>query len=69
MKTKEASEQHNCVSRYMCLVDFNEAFDSNIYGVTIYPTIDALKNDHSITNCGIVEVEVKFKRIVSDNRI
>lgn len=52
-------------SVFMCKVDFENELGAAMGGVTIYPSIeDARKNRKCIDACGLVEVEVRLKRVV-----
>ena len=57
-------KKEKTVTVYMCGVDWNweigKAFDGN----TVYPSIEALKENHRSHFCGIVECEINLKKWV-----
>lgn len=53
---------------YMCKVDYDFELGKVSDGVKVYPTVSCLKENSGCGfngECGIVEVEVKLKRIVN----
>lgn len=50
---------------YMCKTDYDHELGEAMGGVRIYPSVRDLKANRScVETCGIVEVEVKFSRLV-----
>lgn len=55
---------------YMCMIDYEEELGHASDGVRVYPSLNALKEHHICwEECGIVEVEVKFKKIIVDQNL
>jgi len=52
---------------YMDKVDFDEELGKAFVGNKVYPSIRAVKEDKPCTSeCGIVEVEVRLRRVVQE---
>lgn len=50
---------------YMCMIDWEHELGNAHDGNKVYPSIEALKEHHPMwAECGIVEVEVRFRREV-----
>lgn len=50
---------------YMCRVDFEDELGYAAGGVRVHPSIKDIKHNRKcVGGCGIVEVEVRFRRIV-----
>jgi hypothetical protein len=61
------------VRGYMCKVDFDHELGHSMGGSTVYPSVKDLKKHRKCVTgndapCGIVEVEVRVRRIVRDDR-
>lgn len=55
------------VRGFMCLIDWQYEIGAAADGNKIYPSADALRRGHSCADdCGIVEVEVRIRRVVSE---
>ena len=55
---------------YMCGVDWDYELGESSDGTKVYPDIECLKADRGCNEkCGVVEVEVKLKRIVEPGGI
>lgn len=53
------------VVAYMCLTDFECELGAAMGGNTVYPSIEDLRASRKcVESCGIVEVEVKARRII-----
>ncbi len=53
---------------YMDKVDWDHELGRAIDGNKVYPSIEALKKHETCTDtCGIVEVEVRLKRIIAES--
>lgn len=62
-----AEEGGDYVIGYMCLTDFECELGGASGGNTVYPSVDDLRKRRScIASCGIVEVEVRARRIVQE---
>lgn len=52
------------VTGYMCMIDWDYELGNAPDGNKIYPSIEALKKEHSCwEECGIVEVTVSFNKV------
>jgi len=61
--------EDNSVIGYMCLIDWQHEIGSVSDGSRIYPDEDDLRKHHPCADaCGIVEVEVRCRRLVSPGR-
>lgn len=55
------------VTGFMCGVDFNYELGEALGGNTIYPTeADLIANKGCTDQCGIVEVEIRLKRVIKE---
>lgn len=55
---------------YMCRVDFVHELGAAMGGNTVYPNVeDCKKHRKCVDTCGIVEVEVRLRRIVLEGDI
>ncbi len=62
-----AEEGGDCVIGYMCLTDFECELGGAEGGVAVYASVEGLRNRRScVASCGIVEVEVRARRIVQE---
>lgn len=60
-----AEDGEEFVLGYMCLTDFEVELGGNADGNRVFPSIGALEETFScVRHCGIVEVEIKARRIV-----
>jgi hypothetical protein len=58
------------VSGFMCMIDWECELGMASGGNIIYPSVEDHKRCHPCwEECGIVEVEVRFKRIVSNSKV
>lgn len=58
------------VTGYMCMIDWECELGIASGGNTIYSSVEDHKRCHPCwEECGIVEVEVRFKRIVSESAV
>ena len=56
------------ITGYMCKTDWDYELGNAEDGNHVYPSIEALKKHHTCwEECGIVEVEVRLKRVVVDS--
>lgn len=63
------ANEDGSVTGYMCLIDWECEIGSASGGNRVFPSIDDLKKSHTCwEGCGIVEVEVRFKRVVVPSR-
>jgi len=63
---KEWVETTEGVVGYMCRTDFDHELGYAEDGTTIYPSIESLhENRECAKHCGIVEVEVRLRKVVS----
>ncbi len=59
------AEDDGAVIGYMCLVDWECELGAALGGNTIYPDEeDCAASRKCVASCGMVEVEVRFRRIV-----
>lgn len=59
--------EERIVTGFMCGVDFNYELGQALGGNTIYPTeADLIANKGCTDECGIVEVEVRLKRVIKE---
>lgn len=57
------------VRGFMCKIDFEDELGAACGGNKIFPSVEDLKaNKRCAESCGIVEVEVRFVRIVQPER-
>lgn len=62
-----SANEDGAVIGYMCAIDWEYELGLNFIGNRIYPSIDALREGHKCADdCGIVEVEVRLRRIVTE---
>lgn len=55
------------VTGYMCMTDFEWELGMACGGNTVYPSEeDCRRHRKCVAGCGIVEVEVRFRRVVSE---
>jgi len=55
---------------YMCGTDFDHELGNASDGNTIYPSVDALKRHNKcVDECGVVEVEVRYKRTIEQGTL
>ena len=55
------------ITGYMCKIDFDFELGAAADGNKVYPSVNALSKGHDCADdCGIVEVEVKLVRVVSE---
>jgi len=53
------------VTGYMCMIDWQHEIGCACGGSTVYPSIQDLKENHSMwEECGIVEVTVSFSKVI-----
>lgn len=58
------------ITGYMCKIDWDYEFGNAENGNHVYPSIEALKKYHTCwEECGIVEVEVRLKRVVVEENL
>lgn len=70
LTTKELEKEARSVKGFMCGVDWDFEIGHAADGNRVYPSISALKKYSKCwTECGIYEVEVRFKRTVRRRRI
>ena len=69
MKAMNANED-GVVVGYMCGTDWSCELGAASDGNKVYPSVGALMEERKCTDeCGIVEVEVKFRRVVRESKI
>lgn len=62
---EDRDDQDSAVVGYMCLVDFQWELGAAIGGNVVYPSIeDCQAQRKCVAECGIVEVEVRFRKVV-----
>lgn len=62
-----AEDNADYVIGYMCLTDFECELGGAIGGNTVYPSAEDLRKRRGcVAECGIVEVEVRARRIVQE---
>lgn len=55
---------------FMCKIDFDYELEGAKDGNRVYPSVDALRKGHPcVDDCGIVEIEVRFVRVVAERRL
>jgi hypothetical protein len=58
------------VTAYLCETDWNHELGHASDGNALYPSVDDLRDHQPCADqCGIVEVEVRLKRVVSPGKI
>ncbi len=68
MKAMEEND-HGVVIGYMCAVDWEWELGAASGGNTIYPSEkDAVRCRKCISGCGLVEVEVRFRRVILEGK-
>ena len=69
MQREDRSDPSSPVVGYMCLIDFECELGAALGGNVIYPDIeDCMKHRPCTEHCGVVEVEVRARRIVREPR-
>lgn len=59
------ADKSDSVVGYMCLTDFEFELGSASGGNSVYPSVSDIKAmRRCVASCGIVEVEVRFRRII-----
>lgn len=67
MMREDREDPASPVIGYMCLIDFECELGAALGGNTIYPDIeDCIERRKCTDHCGIVEVEVRARRIVRE---
>lgn len=62
-----AEEGEDYVIGYMCLTDFECELGGATGGNTVHPSVEDLRKRRScVDGCGIVEVEVRARRVVQE---
>lgn len=65
MMREDRDDPNSPVLGYMCLIDFECEIGAASGGNKVYPSIEDCRANRGCTNsCGIVEVEVRSRRIV-----
>ena len=60
------AESDGTVIGYMCLIDWECEIGAAASGNIVYPSVACLREAHTCADaCGIVEVEVRCRRLVS----
>lgn len=68
MGRDDRDSENPVVTGYMCLTDFEYELGNASDGNKVFPSVDNLRHHMRCANvCGIVEVEVRFKRLVQDS--
>lgn len=61
------ADESNAVIGYMCLTDWECELGMASGGNVIYPSVDNIEEHRRcVAGCGIVEVEVRFRRVVKE---
>jgi len=56
------------VTGYMCKVDWDHELGEALGGNTVYPSqADLISNKKCTDECGIVEVEIRLKRVIQES--
>ncbi len=62
-----AEDDQDYVIGYMCLTDFECELGGAEGGVAVYTSVEGLRNRRGcVDRCGIVEVEVRARRVVQE---
>lgn len=52
---------------YMCKIDYDEHVGSDYYGVSIYPSEKALRENHKcVDECGMVKIRMSIEKVISE---
>lgn len=63
-------EEDGSVIGYMCRIDWECEIGASMRGTRIYPSLEDLRRERScVADCGIVEVEVRIKRLVEKGTV
>lgn len=55
------------VTGFMCKIDWDHEIGNASRGTRVYPSINAIRAQHTCADeCGIVEVEVRLARVISE---
>lgn len=69
LPTASYAETTGEVIGYMCMIDWEHEIGASADGNRVFPSVEALKARHTCADeCGIVEVEVRIKRVVQEAR-
>lgn len=61
------SPEDTFVTGYMCMTDFECEIGAASSGNVVYPCVETLRKARPcVDGCGIVEVEVRFRRVVCE---
>ena len=62
------SDKNGIIVVYMDKVDFDHELGAALGGNEVFPSIEDLKNNKPCTQqCGIVEVEIKLKKVIRES--
>jgi hypothetical protein len=67
MNREDRDDINSPVIGYMCLIEYEYEVGAASGGSMVYPSVDDLKKNHlCVDSCGVVEVEVRARRIVQE---